>query len=36
MSEELKVYEEKMEKSIDALLNEYASIRSRTCEPACT
>ena len=26
MSEELKVYEEKMEKSIDALLNEYASI----------
>ena len=28
MSEELKVYEEKMEKSIDALLNEYASIRA--------
>ena len=30
MSEELKVYEEKMEKSIDALLNEYAQdVRTR-------
>ena len=33
MSEELKVYEEKMEKSIDALLNEYASIRAGRANP---
>ena len=33
MSEELKVYEEKMEKSIDALLNEYASIRAGRATP---
>ena len=34
MSEELKVYEEKMEKSIDALLNEYASIRAGRANPS--
>ena len=33
MSEELKVYEEKREKSIDALLNEYASIRAGRANP---
>ena len=33
MSEELKVYEEKMEKSIVALLNEYASIRAGRANP---
>ena len=33
MSEELIVYEEKMEKSIDALLNEYASIRAGRANP---
>ena len=33
MDERLKVYEEKMEKSIDALLNEYASIRAGRANP---
>ena len=33
MSEELKVYEQNMEKSIDALLNEYASIRAGRANP---
>ena len=36
MQERLKVYEEKMNKSYDALLNEYTSIRAGRGEPACT
>ena len=33
MDEKLKVYEEKMEKSLNALLNEYASIRAGRANP---
>ena len=36
MQERLKVYEEKMNKSYDALLNEYTIHSCWTCEPACT
>ncbi|MCI8454156.1 MAG: ribosome recycling factor, partial [Lachnospiraceae bacterium] len=33
MKEELKVYEDKMEKTIDSLLNDYASIRAGRANP---
>ena len=33
MQEKLKVYEEKMNKSYDALLNEYSSIRAGRANP---
>ena len=33
MKEELKVYEEKMEKTIDALQNDFASIRAGRANP---
>ena len=29
MKEQLKIYEEKMDKTIDSLMNDYASIRTR-------
>ena len=33
MNEELKVYEEKMEKSINAMMDEFASIRAGRANP---
>ena len=36
MQEHLKLYEDKMEKSLDVLLDEYGIHPRRPCKPACT
>ena len=33
MKEQLKIYEEKMDKTIDSLMNDYASIRAGLANP---
>ena len=33
MKEQLKIYEEKMDKTIDSLMNDYASIRAGRANP---